>query len=75
MYNGRDSSQLNKIDSLRCAVATASAIDKRTLKGRNIGELVIAIASSYEAWLNGSGSEIPEEALRLMELEVASGKE
>lgn len=81
-YNGRTSNQLNKVDALRCAVATLQSFDKRTLRSKNIAELVLAIASSYEAWLNGSedklpeGARIPEAALKRMELELAvSGEE
>ena len=60
---------------MRCSVATLQSFDKRTLRGRNIAELVIAIASSYEAWLNSSedvarDAKIPEEAIKRMELEM-----
>lgn len=74
MYNSRNSNELNRVDALRCAVATVSALDKRLLRGKNIAQVVIAIAASYEAWLNGSPTGMPEDATWLIEPQGASGK-
>jgi hypothetical protein len=73
-YNGRASEELNRVDALRCAVATVSALDRRHLKGKNIAELVIAIATSYEGWLNGQTAEMPD-GVDLLEFDTSLGRE
>ena len=58
-YNGRASSQLNRVDSLRCAVAATQAFDKRTLRGLDIAEVILTMAEKFSNWLNQEPGFVP----------------
>lgn len=50
--NGRATEQLNKVDALRCGVAALQSFDKRTLRGVDVGDVVVGIARKFEAYLD-----------------------
>ncbi|MBI2858125.1 MAG: hypothetical protein HYX90_03505 [Chloroflexi bacterium] len=50
--NGRASAQLNRVDSLRCTTAALQSLDKRTIRGADLGQLVVDIARKFQAYLD-----------------------